>query len=249
MKIGIQLNENLQVVNYCSEEHYNAELQEIRVRSYPLGLVEIGEENPEDLMLKYYIDGIFYEKSVEEKRVERLASLEDDYNASKKITIQNGNTLIIEHNTPERSIFLDKLMIVSQENLLINVSISYQQKVNNSMYRFSALPTIWNYIFKDLFLTDRKTSDGTPTGFKENSREHNKIVFDAMVLKIQNSTTTEELNAISWEFANPNGVVIDVNDKATQMLNDVNVDDFTKQAINTLKDSTTGQIHLINIVK
>lgn len=181
-------------------------------------------------------------------KYQKQQQLENDFNISKKITIQNGNTLIIDYNTPERHIFLEKLMIVLQESLVSNVSISYQQKVNNAMYRFSALPTIWNYIFKDLFLVDHKTSNGTLTGFKENSREYNKIVFDAVALKIQNTTTTEELNAISWEFANPNGIFINVNEKAEQILNDPTVDDFTKSAINQSKDPETGQIHLINIV-
>lgn len=205
-----------------------------------------------DLSNKFYLDENNNVKSIdlqlEALKKEKTRLLNNDFNVSKKITIQNGNTLIIEHDTPERRIFLEKLTTVLQESLVSNVSISYQQKVNNVMYRFSALPTIWNYIFKDLFLVDRKTSDGTLTGFKENSRERNKIIFDAVELKIQNTTTTEELNAISWEFANPNGIFINVNEKAAQMLNDPTVDDFTKLAINKLKDPETGQIHLINIV-
>lgn len=248
MKIGIQLNENLQVVNYCSEVHYTQELQEIIERDYPLGLIEIGEQDPKSLLLKYYIDGIFYEKSLEELKQEKIDSLNNDFNAAKKITIQNGTTLVIAHDTPERDIFLNKLTAVLQESTVSNVSISYQQKVNNSMYIFSALPTVWSYVFKDLFLVDRKKSDGTLTGFKENSREYNKITFDAVALKIQNATTIEELNAISWNFANPNGIFINVNEKAEQMLNDSIVDDFTKSAINQLKDPETGEIHLINIV-
>jgi len=178
----------------------------------------------------------------------KITALTDDFNSSKKITIQNGNTLIIDYNTPERNIFLEKLTDVTKESLSPDISISYQQKVNNSMYRFSALPTVWNYIFKDLFLVDRKASDGTPTGFKENSREHNRVIFDAVVLKIQNTTTAEELNAISWEFENPNGIFINVNEKATQMLNDSNVDSFTKSVINQLTDPVTGEIHLISVI-
>lgn len=205
-----------------------------------------------DLSNKFYLDENNNVKSIdlqlEALKNEKTKLLNNDFNVSKKITIQNGNTLIIDYNTLERHIFLEKLMIVLQESLVSNVSISYQQKVNNAMYRFSALPTIWNYIFKDLFLVDRKTSNGTLTGFKENSREYNKIVFDTVALKIQNTTTTEELNAISWEFANPNGIFINVNEKAEQMLNDPTVDDFTKSAINQSKDPETGQIHLINIV-
>ena len=181
-------------------------------------------------------------------KIEKIKALQNDFNASKKITIQNGNTLIIEHNTPERSIFLHKLTVTLKESLLSNAAISYQQKVNNAMYRFSALPTVWNYVFKDLFLVDRRKSNGTLTGFKESSREHNKILFDLLLLKIQNTTTQQELDSITWEFINPNGTVINVNNKAGQMLNDASVDDFTKSAINQLKDPTTGDIHLIQII-
>jgi hypothetical protein len=187
-------------------------------------------------------------EALEIAKKERLTQLQNDYNTSKKIIIQNGNTLIIEHNTPERSIFLHKLTFMLKEGLLNNVAISYQQNVNNVMYRFSALPTIWNYVFKDLFLVDRRKSDGTLTGFKESSREHNKILFDLLLLQIQNTTTQQELDSISWEFVNPNGTVINVNNKAGQMLNDASVDDFTKSAINQLKDPTTGDIHLIQII-
>jgi hypothetical protein len=186
--------------------------------------------------------------TLESAKHEKIKALIDTHNASKKITIQNGQTLIIEHDTPERDIFLDKLIAVTKESLSPNVSISYQQKVNNLMYRFSALPTVWSYVFKDLFLVDRKKSDGTLTGIKESSREHNKIMFEAIVLKIQNATTEDELNIITWNFANPNGVFINVNEKAEQMLNDPIVDSFTKSAINQLKDPETGEIHLINIV-
>lgn len=181
-------------------------------------------------------------------KIEKLQALKGDFNASKKITIQNGNTLIIKHNTPERNIFLDKLTNVLQESLSKDVSLSYQQQVDNVMYRFSALPIIWSYIFKDLFLVENKNTNGSLTGFKQNIREYNRITFEVISLKIQNTTTTEELNAISWEFANPNGIFINVNEKAEQMLNDPTVDDFTKSAINQSKDPETGQIHLINIV-
>jgi len=212
------------------------------------------KETAEKLNLKntFFLDdkGDLQEINVEfeKQKQEKLKSLKTDFNLSKKITIQNGTTLVIAHDTPERDIFLNKLTAVLQESTLSNVSISYQQKVNNSMYIFSALPTVWSYVFKDLFLVDRKKSDGTVTGFKENSREYNKITFNAVVLKIQNATTIEELNAISWNFANPNGIFINVNEKAEQMLNDSIVDDLTKSAINQLKDPETGEIHLINIV-
>ena len=78
----------------------------------------------------------------------------------------------------------------------------------------------------------RLKPDGTYTSFKENIRDHNKVEYDLMVLKITNATTIQELNDITWNFARPNGVLIDVNDKAQQMLNDDRVDNITKNVIN-----------------
>lgn len=201
----------------------------------------------DDIVGYSYIDGQVVH-SLKSLKVEKLKDLETAHNASKKIIIKNGETLVIEHNTPERDIFINKLMTVSQESFVSNASLAYQQQVGNVMYRFSASPTVWSYIFKDLFFIDRKTSNGTPNGIKENYREHNQLTFNAVALTIQNSTTIVELNAVSWEFANPDGIIINVNEKATQMLNDESVDDFTKEAIRRVKDIETGEIHLINIV-
>lgn len=247
MKISIQLNDKSQIINFCNEDYYNNEVAEIINRDYPLGLIEIGNTDPATLILKYYINGEFYDKSVNELKQEKIELLQNAFNISKKITIQNGNTLIINHDTPERKIFFDKLKIITQESTRQDISISYQQAMSGSYYRFSAIYTIWGYIFKDLFLADRMIN-GVATGFKEDVREQNQIHFDAVNLKIQNATTYEELNAITWNFTKPNGIVIDVNDKAEQMLADSTVDAYTKAIINNSKDPVTGEIHLIQEV-
>jgi hypothetical protein len=242
MKIGIQVNENLQVVNYCSEEHYNAELEEIRVRDYPLGLIEIGEQNPEDLLLQYYVDGVFYEKSLDEKRAERLAALEDDFNASKKTTIQNGETLIVEHDTPERDIFLKLIEDVSNLSTTEGAAFIYEQQTATGKLALRILPEIATYIFKDLFVSTLNNPQQT----KVNARVHNKTtVYELALENINNATTQTELDSISWTFLNPTGIIIDVNNKANEMLADPTVSDFAKAAINAAKDPVTGEIHLV----
>lgn len=224
----------------------------IRAKATSYGLpdeIELNTDLDITEVLGYKYENGQLVSTLESARREKIQDLQVAYNTCRKITIQNGETLIIEHHTPERDEFLKKLLTVLQESSASDVAISYQQEVNNSMYVFSALPTIWNYVFKDLFLVDRKKIDGTPTGFKESVREHNKMIFDATGLKIQKAATVEQLNAISWEFVNPNGVFVNVNEEATKMLNDDNVDDFTKLAINQLIDPITGEVHLINIVE
>jgi hypothetical protein len=238
MKIGIQINESSQVVNYCSEEHYTQELAEIINRDYPLGLIDIGEQNPEDLILKYYIDGAFYEQSLEEKRAEKLTALQNDFNASKKITIQNGNTLIIEHDTPERDILLNSLeKIEVLQNMLAFI---YTQE--DADLGFRVLPEIFQYIFKDLFIAS------LPNGTKVNSRVHNKAVIFSLKQKLINQATTiEEINNINWQFVNPNGVIVNINEKANQMLVDTSVSEEAKNAINLVKDEN-DEIHLIKTI-
>ena len=188
-----------------------------------------------------------YEVPLSMIKYQKQQQLQNDFNNSKKITIQNGNTLIIEHDTPERKYFFNKLKIITQESTRDDISITYQQERDGSSYEFSAIYTIWAYIFKDLFLSDRIIND-SPTGFKEDVREQNQIKFNIINLQIQRATTHEELDAITWNFTKPNGIIIDVNNKAEQMLNDPEVSATTKYIINRAKDPVTGEIHLINKV-
>jgi len=246
MKISIQLNENLQVVNYCSEEHYNAELPEIIDRDYPIGLIEIGEQNPEDLMLKYYIDGVFYEQSLEDLKTAKIAELEADYNASKEITIQNGETLIIKHDTPERDIFLKLIEDVSNLSSAQGGAFIYEQQTDAGKLALRILPEIAVYIFKDLFISTLNNPQQT----KVNSRVHNKTTVYELALETINASSTQaDLDAVTWTFIHPAGIVIDVNAKAAEMLEDSTVSDFAKAAINAAKDPTTGEIHLVKTLQ
>jgi hypothetical protein len=177
---------------------------------------------------------------IKDKKIKQLI---EDFNKSKKIILQNGNTIIIEYNTPERDLFLEKLEKVSQESILKNVVLTYQQKINSSFYNFSALPEVWSYIFNDLFVKNR-TKNGINTGYKENVRETNKTLFDFVLNKIKIATKISDVNNITWNFYNPDGIVIDISDKAKQMLNDTSVSEYVKQAIRDLIDEN-GEIHLI----
>ena len=79
---------------------------------------------------------------------------------------------------------------------------------------------------------------------------HNKTtVYELALEKINNASTQAELDAITWSFLNPQGIVIDVNDKANEMLADSEVSDFAKAAINTAKDLITGEIHLVKTLQ
>jgi hypothetical protein len=178
---------------------------------------------------------------------DKIAQLESDFNAAKKITIQNGKTLIVEHDTPERDYFLKLIEDVSNLSTTQGAAFIYEQQTDAGKLALRIFPEIAAYIFKDLFVATLTNAQQT----KVSSRVHNKTtVYELALKQINEATTQAELDAITkWTFLNPTGIVIDVNDKATEMLADASVSDFAKAAINAAKDPTTGEIHLVKTLE
>ena len=171
--------------------------------------------------------------------------LKQAYNQSKRIEIQDPNrSLVIEYDTPERDFFLSQIEKLSTESKFNNITLSYYQKVNDEQWSFSALPSIWSYIFKDLFTCPRPTNPN----IYEYVRQVNKEIYEStntiMQNKLSNRVTVEEFETITYQFKNPNGIIINVNDKVAQLLNDPSVDDYTKDVITSLKNPE-GLIYLI----
>jgi hypothetical protein len=162
--------------------------------------------------------------------------LEADYNSAKKIILQNGNTLTIEHNTPERGIFTSHLETAKRVEKAENSVLSYHQQVGDVMLGFSALAYIWNYLFFKKFTNER------PSLTLEDKRGKNKEIYDINKLKIENSNSIEELQAITWSFEDI--TLIKINEEAQKLLDDPKTPAYVIDAINALKD-TQGQIHLI----
>lgn len=181
-------------------------------------------------------------EALEASKQARIEQLKASFNATKKITIRNGKTLIIEHDTPERDIFLKLIEDVSNLSKTEGAAFIYEQQTDAGKLALRILPEIAAYIFKDLFVATLNNEQQT----KVNSRVHNKTtVYELALENIDNATTQAELDAITWNFLNPTGILIDVNDKATQMLNDATVSAVAKNAINFAKDPETGEIHLV----
>ena len=179
--------------------------------------------------------------NIEDLRALTREALKSDLNASKKITIQNGTTLIIEHDTPERKYFVDLIEKVSNLSLT-NGAFIYKQKTNSGTLALRILPEIATYIFKDLFVATLNNPQQTDV----NSRIHNKTtVYDLALEQIDGATTQLELDAITWNFLHPTGIVIDVNAEANKMLADATVSAIAKLAINAAKDPVTNEIHLV----
>lgn len=176
----------------------------------------------------------------------KIQKLNEDFNASKKITIQNGKTLEIAHDTPERDIFLKLFEDVSNLSSTQGAAFIYEQQTDTGKLALRILPEIAAYIFKDVFIATLANTQQT----KVNSRVHNKTtVYDLALENINTATRQAELDAITWNFLHPKGVAIDVNTKATEMLADPEVSDFVKAAINASKDPITGEIHLVKTLQ
>lgn len=191
--------------------------------------------------------GVLLEKELAEQlesaKIERLKQLESNWQASKLIVIQNGNTIRIKHDTEERKFFLDNIELVKNETTNSNTVLSYRQvdKEEKCQYRISLVYYIWKYLFADLFLIARLS------GFKESIRSKNEGEYTITKLKIENARTIEELNAIVCDFVNPQGVIIDVSVKAKEIFEHADTPENVKQLILKLTDKN-GEIHLIEKV-
>lgn len=179
-------------------------------------------------------------EQLENAKIERLRQLESDWEASKLIVIQNGETIYIKHDTKQRDEFIKKIEQVQKEDMLSKVTVSYYQQQDGDIYEISFVPYIWTFIFGELFMSTRDS------GLKESSRYHNKKIFDIYSLKIENAKTLEELNALSFRFDNPNGIIININQKAIEMLENSETPDWIKKMILAEKlKNANGEIHLI----
>jgi len=182
----------------------------------------------QELIEKYYL---------KDKKKELLNKLSEDYNFSKKIILQNGNSLEINHDTKEGDFLLK---IIEEVNNIQEVSLgAYIYTQQNANMGFRIMPEIAKYIFKDMFVST------LPNGTNVNSRIHNKaVIFENNKHKIEKANNINELNIINWSFINPNGVIVDINKKADKILADASTSEEAKTTIKLLKDKN-GEIHLI----
>lgn len=180
-------------------------------------------------------DGIFIKplKILQEEKKDKLKS---DYNYSKRIILQNGNTLVINHDTPERKFFTDNLENLKRIEQAENSVLSYWQEVDGVLLGFSALSYIWKYLFLNKF-TNKK-----PSLTLEAKRNKNKEILDLKKLKIENATSIEELEGIDWSFEN--FTIININLEAKKLIDDPKTPTYVIEAIKNLQDKD-GQIHLI----
>lgn len=254
MKYLFKVNAQNGVTNFCTLDDAPA-MQQMGVdtSSWIEIDTDFGEQNKYKiadnqliLLSENEYDIYFPEVALSRNKSNRVLDLETDFNASKKITVQNGKTLEVEYDTPERDIFLKLIEDVSNLSTTEGAAFIYEQQTDAGKLALRILPEIAAYIFKDLFVATLNNPQQT----KVNSRVHNKTtVYELAREEINKATTQAELDAITWNFLNETGIVIDVNDKAEQMLEDPTVSDVAKAAINAAKDPTTGEIHLVKTLQ
>lgn len=166
----------------------------------------------------------------------KISYLEETYNRSKKIILQNGNTLIINHDTPEREFFINNLENLKRIEEAENSVLSYRQKVDDVYLGFSALSYVWKYLFLNKFTNER------PSLALEAKRGKNKEIYDVKKLKIENANSTQELEVIEWRFEDI--TTININEEAQKLIEYPETPAYVIETINKLKGED-GQIHLI----
>lgn len=183
---------------------------------------------------------VIEERNIRRKKTEKIAELQKDFNYSKKIILQNGKTLVINHDTPERTIFTDNLENLKTIGLNANSILSYRQKVGDVYLGFSALSYIWNKLFLGKFTKERLSLT------LESKRAKNKETLDIQKLEIEKATSIKELEAITWSFEDI--TIININVEAQKLVDDPKTPQYVIDAINDLKDEN-GEIHLIRKIK
>lgn len=164
-------------------------------------------------------------------------NLKLDFAKSKKITIKNGNSLVITAETPERKFFLDQLYQISRLQENSNAVHSYHQKEDGYVLRFSALVYLWNKVFHQLFIVDDNQS-------KRLKRYENRYIYDLITNRITNAKTVEELEFIKWNFIDSDGITINVNEIVSLIEASNETPQFVIDAINKARGSD-GNLHLI----
>lgn len=186
-----------------------------------------------------------------ELKKEKLKELQKVYNESRKITIQNGKTLIINHDTPERKFFLENLPKLPNWNEISffgnyeHSILDYWQTENGKTYVLSADSIIWSEVFNALFI-DKKS--------KKLIFAQNKKFYDIYKNQILNAKSLLDLNNLSFESISK-GIVINIKNEAEKILKKFkpNLLSITKK--NDIKKTITeavkrlqnedGEIHLI----
>lgn len=195
-----------------------------------------------DIVIEKYGNVLLKELLLEKRK--KIKELDKVYNESKKITIKNGNTLIIDYNSQYRKYFkyiLEKYIFNIWPSDLISKDVVM---FFNDEFQINMIPFFWNRLFHECF------KKPTPTGLKEYIFPFNKEKYTVYKQKIEEAKTKQDLDDINYEFHNPEGIFVDINIEAEKIVSDESLktrEDYSfLMAILESARGDDGIIHLIN---
>lgn len=169
-------------------------------------------------------------KALDESKQNKIAQLETDYNATKKITLKNGTTWVIEGATYKA--LKDKLALIFSDNAnLTKVYTFFEGDTSKPNYYVNVICYIWRYILKDFYESVLGVGN-------------NRKIYAFTKSDIINAQDSSALNTISWSFTP--AVVIEVSEEATKLEQQADTPQYVLDVIATAKDEQ-GEIHLVKI--
>jgi hypothetical protein len=167
-------------------------------------------------------------EALEAIKQDRIAQLQTDYNASKKITIQNGTTWVIEGATYKA--LKNKLTLIFSDNAdLTKVYTFFEGDTSKPNYYINVICYIWRYILKDFYESVLGVGN-------------NRKIYDFAKSDIINAQDLTTLNARTWSFTP--AVVIDVSEIAMELEQQADTPQYVLDVIAAAKDAQ-GEIHLV----
>lgn len=215
----------------------------------PFKITNESDEFVENQPLEWFDDGvgtqiISSEDMLEIRKSHKKQALQKAEDLSKLIKIiQHDIELVVK----DRETFFKKIYQVHKIDKLSSSVVSYAQENDNQYCEFACVPYVWEYLFKDLFINIRSS------GYAETLRESNKKEFIKKQSFIDRATSIAEIDNIQFDFIFPSGVVINVNDKAHQILidvqNDITLSSEKKQEITSLINALRDESGNFNLIK
>ena len=167
-------------------------------------------------------------KSLQILKDEAITALNEEYNATEKITIKNGTTWVIEGATYKA--LKDKLTLIFSDSAdLTKVYTFFEGDISKPNYYVNVICYIWRYILNDFYEIILGAGN-------------NRKVYDFTKSDIVNAQDLKTLNAINWSFTP--AVVIDVSEKAAELEQKSDTPQYVLDVIAAAKDAQ-GEIHLV----
>ena len=167
-------------------------------------------------------------EALEASKQAKFSQLKIDFDKSKKITLKNGTTWVIEGATYKA--LKDKLTLIFSDNAdLTKVYTFFEGDIFKPNYYVNVICYIWRYILKDFYEIVLGVGN-------------NRKVYDFAKSDIINAQDLTTLNAITWSFTP--AVVIDVSEIAMELEQQADTPQYVLDVIAAAKDAQ-GEIHLV----